>query len=164
MSLKFRFGTNQIDDMDVVMLASAFNPVLLLRIEDFLRVKPVRSVNNLHGRAEYQKARLAFLTYVLNSERPRKANDLGKFFRAIRVLQKAPDIYKARYTYMTSYQILRLAGQAGTADSKILIKAFANISKWHSKPLLEIEQFLNSISSRRVYTRADFKVVEMTYC
>ena len=164
MSLQIRFGMNLIDDMDIVMLASAFNPILFQRIEEFLRVQPVRCVNDLQGRAEYKKARLAFLTYVLNLEKPRKANDLGQFFRAIRVLQKAPDIYKARYRYMTRYQILKLAGQSGTADSKILIKAFSNISKWHSKPLLEIEQFLNSISSRRVYTRADFKVLEITYC
>lgn len=145
------------------MLAFPIDPLIYKTIEDFLHVSPDRGMRGSHRRAMYKKARNTFLDETTRLKILNKITDLRKFVRAVAVLRKSPDIYRAHHLHMTKYQIVRLVGEAGTVNSKILLKVFGSVSRLYRNPLLEIENYLDLVTGSKIYTTESFQQLRLKF-
>lgn len=146
------------------MLSFPVDSAVFLAIENFIKVRPVRGQQSSFRRTEYKMARLAFLNEVIRLKRAGRITNLGRLVRAVYVLQRNPVMYAEHHRYVTRYQVLRLAGEAGTVSSRKFSSVFRRTySPKERKSLLEIDKELKSISASSTYTKYDFEVLFMYF-
>ncbi|KTC59105.1 hypothetical protein [Pseudomonas savastanoi] len=145
------------------MLALPVDPHIYKVIEDFLRVLPERGARGSFRRTVYKEARNTFLNEVIRLRNLSRIIDFRKFIGAAFVLGKTPGIYRARHSYMTEYQIVRLVGEVGVVNSKVFVEAFKEASRQNRKALLEVERYLDMVSSGKTYSKDSFNQLRLRY-
>jgi hypothetical protein len=146
------------------MLSFPLDPAIFSAIENFIKFRPVRGQQSSFRRTEYKTARLTFLNEVTRLKLSGKITNLGRFVRAVYVLQINPTLYAEHHRYVTRYQILKLAGEAGTVSAKVLNSVFRlKYSPKGRKALLEIEAELKEFSGSSNFQKQDFDVLSMRY-